>query len=307
MAVISQTPDERAIQGQIADKLGLSFDDKESVAGRADRLQERMITNGKKILVILDDIWKKLDFEKLAKEEAWKLFQESAGSCVDDPLLHPIAEAVADECAGLPLAIAIVGRALENKTDRNVWAYALQQLKKSAPRNIIPEMDDVFSSIQFSYDYLESKEAKSCFLLCMEHHVKMHRLVRDFAISIASKAEPMLLSCDVGLDEWPQKDSYEHYIRIPLQFSKNAKFLVDTLQFTNLKLLQLFYNSQSVNHMDKISGNFFEGMKVLAVLALFKNHTPMSLPSSLEVLKNLRSLFLHGCRKMEGLLMIGGL
>nr|XP_048336512.1 disease resistance protein At4g27190-like [Ziziphus jujuba var. spinosa] len=397
MAVVSQTPDEKAIQGQIADKLGLRFYE-ESVAGRADKLRQRMMKDGKKILVILDDIWEKLDFDKvglplgpdnkrckfifttrsedvcvqmkcqkkvpmpyLAKEEAWKLFRESAGSCVDDPLLHPIAEAVADECAGLPLAIVVVGRALENKVDQNVWADALQQLKKSAPRDITGMHKHVFSRIEFSYNYLESKEAKSCFLLCClfpedfkipieflvtygmglklfddvdtileartrvlalvdklkrsfllldtdeEYGVKMHDVVRDFAISIGSKDEPMLVRYDVGLDEWPQKDSYEHYSRISLQFSKNPKFPVDFLQFTNLKLLQLFYTSRRENRKDNIPGNFFQGMKGLAVLALVKNDTPLSLPPSLGVLKNLRSLFLHGCSEIEGLSMIGGL
>ncbi|KAH7517482.1 hypothetical protein FEM48_Zijuj09G0069500 [Ziziphus jujuba var. spinosa] len=102
-------------------------------------------------------------------------------------------------------------------------------------------------------------------------------------------------------------DSYEHYSRISLQFSKNPKFPVDFLQFTNLKLLQLFYTSRRENRKDNIPGNFFQGMKGLAVLALVKNDTPLSLPPSLGVLKNLRSLFLHGCSEIEGLSMIGGL
>nr|XP_048336636.1 uncharacterized protein LOC107434221 [Ziziphus jujuba var. spinosa] len=396
IAVVSQTPDERAIQGQIADKLGLSFDDKESVAGRADRLRQRMMMEGKKILVILDDIWEKLDFNKvglplgpenktckfiittrnedvcpqmncqkkftisyLPKEEAWKLFRESAGNLVDDPRLRPIAEAVADECGGLPLAIIIVGRALENK-GRIVWEHALQQLKKYAPGNITGMHKHVFSSIELSYNYLESKEAKSCFLLCClfpedleipieflvryglglrlfgavdtileartqvhalvdklkrsfllldtgnEYYVKMHNVVRDFAISIGSQHEAMLVRCDAGLDEWPHDDSYEHYSRISLRFSEKAKFPADdSLHFTNLKLLQLFYNSWNENHMDNIPEKFFQGMEGLAALGLLKNDTPTSLPPSFGVLKNLRSLFLHGCSKIERLSMIG--
>ncbi|XP_028059469.1 probable disease resistance protein At1g61190, partial [Camellia sinensis] len=53
MAVVSQAPKIREIQGQIADLLDLKFSE-ETEAGRAGRLHARL--NGKRVLVILDDV-----------------------------------------------------------------------------------------------------------------------------------------------------------------------------------------------------------------------------------------------------------
>ncbi|KAL5743188.1 hypothetical protein ACOSP7_029920 [Xanthoceras sorbifolium] len=63
MAEVTETPDIRKIQGQIADELGLKFQE-ESLSGRAARLRERM-KKEKEILVILDNVWAKLDLESI--------------------------------------------------------------------------------------------------------------------------------------------------------------------------------------------------------------------------------------------------
>ena len=63
--------------------------------------------------------------EVLSEEEAWNLFREMAGNCVDTTGLRQIAEEVAKECGGLPVAIVTIGRALENKGN-DEWIAALQ-------------------------------------------------------------------------------------------------------------------------------------------------------------------------------------
>ncbi|CBI22416.3 unnamed protein product, partial [Vitis vinifera] len=63
MAYISSTPELKKIQGELADMLGLKFEE-ESEMGRAARLCERL-KKVKKILIILDDIWTELDLEKV--------------------------------------------------------------------------------------------------------------------------------------------------------------------------------------------------------------------------------------------------
>ena len=53
------------IQGEIADKLDLKLD-KETLSGRANLLRARLSKEkNQKILVILDDIWKKLDLDEI--------------------------------------------------------------------------------------------------------------------------------------------------------------------------------------------------------------------------------------------------
>ncbi|XP_075636902.1 putative disease resistance protein At4g27220 [Castanea sativa] len=200
MAVVSQKRDLSKIQGQIADMLGLELK-RESEGGRAEQLYSRL-KDIKSVLVILDDVWDALDLDLvgipyggqhnrckilltsrseeactqmkaqkifpikfLPDEEAWNLFKGMAGNCINTPSLHPIAKEVAKECGGLPVAIVTVGRALENKSEFE-WSAALQQLKNAIPKNISGLDSKVYSSIELSYSYLKSDEAKSCFLLC---------------------------------------------------------------------------------------------------------------------------------------------
>ncbi|XP_031273658.1 disease resistance protein At4g27190-like [Pistacia vera] len=61
MTAVTQTPDFKKIQEEIADQLGLTFLE-QSVSGRSARLRDRL-KREKRILVILDDIWAKLDLD----------------------------------------------------------------------------------------------------------------------------------------------------------------------------------------------------------------------------------------------------
>ena len=76
--------------------------------------------------------------------------------------------------------IITVGRALENKS-KVEWNATLQQLKKSIPKNI-PGLSKVYYSMELSYNYLGSDEAKSCLLLCClfpeDHDIPVEYLVR---------------------------------------------------------------------------------------------------------------------------------
>ncbi|KAM5558693.1 hypothetical protein ABKV19_020399 [Rosa sericea] len=202
MAVVSQTPDTRNIQGALADLLGLTLVE-ESEIGRARRLQ-REILGRKKILIILDDIWKPLDLSSigipsyndlqicnskllfttrrlhvchtmesqakihvniLSEDDAWNLFLKKARrSFQKSSPFYEVARKVARECAGLPVALIAVARALGDK-ELEDWKLAARQLEMSQPANL-DEEKDVFKCIKLSYDYLDSDDAKSCFLLC---------------------------------------------------------------------------------------------------------------------------------------------
>ncbi|XP_044475559.1 probable disease resistance protein At4g27220 [Mangifera indica] len=64
LAEVTQTPDLKQIQAEIAGQLGMVFKDQESLCGRADQLRHRLKIS-KRILVIVDNIWEKLDLKKL--------------------------------------------------------------------------------------------------------------------------------------------------------------------------------------------------------------------------------------------------
>ncbi|TQD95241.1 hypothetical protein C1H46_019163 [Malus baccata] len=192
MATVSQSPSIRMIQLEIADQIGLQFEE-ESESGRALSLHGRLM-GIKRILTVLDDVWTELDFEAiglpygdshkgckilltsrdsdvcywmskpiiavptLTTEESWELFREMVGESFDDLDLRSTAKNVVKECGGLPIAIVTIGKALENKNKRE-WDEALNQLRNSTPMDIPGANDKVYTSIKWSYDRLESDEA----------------------------------------------------------------------------------------------------------------------------------------------------
>ncbi|RVW17214.1 putative disease resistance protein [Vitis vinifera] len=211
---ITQTPNIAEIQGKIASRLGLKFDAEED---RAGRLRERL-KREEKILVILDDIWGKLDLREigipygddhkgckvlltsrdhqvlskdmrtqkefhlkhLRDDEAWDLFKKTAGDSVEKPELRPIAVDVAKKCDGLPVAIVTIANALKDEMV-GVWENALEELRRSAPTNIRGVSKDVYSCLELSYNHLKGAEVKSLFLLCAllgDGDISMDRLLQ---------------------------------------------------------------------------------------------------------------------------------
>ncbi|GMI78733.1 hypothetical protein HRI_001542600 [Hibiscus trionum] len=200
IATVTQTPGVEKIQNEIADSLGLNYDER-STAGKAHRLKERL-RKEKNILVVLDDIWAKLDIEEvgipsgdlhkgckllltsrelnvlsngmdtqrnfavgvLKEEEAWHLFKKMAGQCVESFELQPTATEIAKKCGGLPIAIATVARALRNKSSYE-WKNALRELHRPSSSDSTG-IAAVYSAIEGSYSYLKSKEVKQTFMLC---------------------------------------------------------------------------------------------------------------------------------------------
>ncbi|XP_048420493.1 probable disease resistance protein At4g27220 isoform X1 [Pyrus x bretschneideri] len=372
MATVSQSPSIRTIQSEIADKIGLKFEE-ESEPGRALKLHGRLMEI-KRILIVLDDVWTEPDFEAiglpsadahkgckvlltsrdwevcnrmgsqpiiavptLTTEESQELFREMVGESFHDPDLRSIAKDVVKECGGLPIAIVTVGKALEKKNKRE-WDDALNQLRNSTPVNIPGVNDKVYSSIKWSYDRLESDEARSCLLLCclfpedydipieylvrygwgrgyfssivtledarnrvhslvdqlkrrfllldggMSETTKMHDIVRDVAISIASRdPHRFLVRSHAENKEWPNLATYDTIslvgdLEIPVGCPK-------------LELLQTMNGRFSKGSMDIIC----KAMKELKVLALVgMEMEDLGSSRSPGVLKNLRTLILDG-------------
>ncbi|KAH9752715.1 Disease resistance protein [Citrus sinensis] len=197
---VSQTPDIKKIQGEIAEKLGLELSN-EAEYRRASRLYERL-KNENKILVILDNIWKHLDLEtigipfgndhkgcrllltardnnvllsmgskdnfligNLNEEEAWRLFKIMIGDDVDNCKFKSIAINVAQACGGLPIALTTVARALRNKS-LHEWKNALRELQTPSMVNFEGVPAETYSSIELSFKYLKGEQLKKIFLLC---------------------------------------------------------------------------------------------------------------------------------------------
>ncbi|XP_065867352.1 uncharacterized protein [Euphorbia lathyris] len=210
MVAVSQTPELRRIQGEIADFLGLKFD-VEEVLGRASQLYQRLKKS--KVLIILDDLWQKLELNAvgipfgdsgegckllltsrsmdvlrnemetqrefslgvLGEEEAWSLFQTVVAKS-KDPQLHAIAAEVAKKCAGLPLLIIIVAKELQNK-ELYAWVDMQKKLSGFGNEDIHRRVHKVLES---SFENLRGEEVKSLFLLCSlfsESNIQIHCLL----------------------------------------------------------------------------------------------------------------------------------
>ncbi|KAH9753039.1 Disease resistance protein [Citrus sinensis] len=210
MAEVTENPDVQKIQDKLASDLDLNFDLNDSKPHRAKQLCQRL-TKEKRVLIILDNIWKKLGLEEigipfgdvdekdrkqdlrrrtiiltsrskhlltndmnsqkiflievLSKEEALQFFEKIVGNSAKASAFQPLADEIVGKCGGLPVALSTVANALKNKK-LPVWKDALTQLRNSNPREIHGMDANVCSSIELSYNFLESDEAKSLFLLC---------------------------------------------------------------------------------------------------------------------------------------------
>jgi disease resistance protein RPS2 len=200
-ATVSKNWDMRQVQTQIAQRLNLEVKTEESVGRMAIRLHQRLM-NEEKFLLILDDVWEKVDLNTLGvpqpevhkgckiiltsrrmevcrsmftdfdvkidvlnDEEAWQLFCQKAGDVFNDEKIKALAEAIVRECCGLPLAIIVVGAAMRRKEKVELWEHALNELRRSVP--FVEDIEvEVYKPLKWSYDSLQGNNIKSCFLYC---------------------------------------------------------------------------------------------------------------------------------------------
>ncbi|KAK3000627.1 hypothetical protein RJ639_020340 [Escallonia herrerae] len=368
VAVVSAVLDVKSIQRKLASDLGftdLAKEDEESV--RACLLRRRL-KNGKKILVILDDVWDKLPLEDmgldfgdsrgckilmtsrkgwvceankclpflinvLSKEEAWGLFRQHAGNCVEDADINPVAMDVLNECGGLPLIIRAVGEALKDGKPYE-WNDAKRQFKNFTPRNIVNLDDQVYKTLELSFNKLNPEGVKSCLLLCSlfpedaeisiddlsllamamgflgsmdsiedarnrvrslvkalktsclllgsedGDKVKLHDVIRDVAINIASEDVKYRFIVKSAVSAWPEMQE-AHRATISLRI-ENIRELPRKLECPHDQLQTLMLECSQYT---KIPGTFLDGLDNLTVLIL--GYVTIS---SVPILPNLRML-----------------
>jgi len=147
---------------------------REKVLGGYKGCKILLTSRDKKVLCDEMDIKSTFCVKELDESDALRLFQELAG--IHDKMSDSKQEIVKKYCAGLPMAIVTVARALRNKSE-SVWESALEKLKKQELVGVQTSMD---ISVKMSYDHLENEEIKSIFLLCaqMGHQPLIEDLVK---------------------------------------------------------------------------------------------------------------------------------
>lgn len=201
--VSSEKLDVIKLQNEIAGYLHCHFESQDNVDHRASQLKNSLI-NGGKILVILDDVWKEIPLDiigisfdddscskgckilfisreedvclrnnckdpvkitPLTFNEAWDLLNTTVGTGKIDSLQdESLAKKVCIKCAGLPLIIHAVGKALKFMS-HNLWKDALEQLENCEIENVPGISPEIYACLKVSFDNLV-EDAKPCLLLC---------------------------------------------------------------------------------------------------------------------------------------------
>ncbi|XP_039687983.1 probable disease resistance protein At1g58602 [Medicago truncatula] len=217
---VSFSPDIKKIQDDIAGSLGLNFFDC-SESDRPKKLWSRL-TNGEKILLILDDVWwgdinfdeigiphsdnhkgcrilittrnvsvcnklecsRTVQLELLSEKDAWTMFKRHAGlSEISNKYLLNKGRKIANECKGLPIAIAVIASSLKGEQRLEEWDGALNSLQKHMSMyGVDDQLVKIHKCLKFSYDNMKNDFAKRLFLLCSvfreDEVIPIERLIR---------------------------------------------------------------------------------------------------------------------------------
>ncbi|KAK2440673.1 putative disease resistance protein [Trifolium repens] len=112
-----------------------------------------------------------IQLELLSEEDAWAMFKRYADlSDIFSKGLIKQGRKIANECKGLPVAIATIASSLRQKRQVE-WDVALKSLKNPMLMGDVDDsLVDIYKCLKFSYDYLNNKIAKELFLLCSVFH-----------------------------------------------------------------------------------------------------------------------------------------
>ncbi|KDO37441.1 hypothetical protein CISIN_1g038110mg, partial [Citrus sinensis] len=329
-AEVSQSHDIRKIQGEIADKLGLTFHE-ESESGRASLCNQ--LKKNKTILMILDNIWENLDLLAIGiphgndhkgckilltarsedtlsrKMDSKQNF--SVGILKEEEAWSGEFKWVAKECAGLPVSIVTVSRALRNKSLFE-WKDALQQLRRPISTNFKDELKQIFLLIGYTYvafiddliwysiglglfQGIKNMEEARAGVRTLVNKLKASCMLLDddenISISIASREQNVFTATDELVNgwEWSDESRVRHCTSIVILDVKTY-VLPEVMECPQLKLFSM---PAEKNSFFAIPHNLFRSMLQVRVLDLTDMNL-LSLPSSIGLLTNLHTLCLYG-------------
>ncbi|XP_034696011.1 probable disease resistance protein At5g63020 [Vitis riparia] len=235
---------------------------------------------------------KKIKVECLTWTESWELFRMKLGEDTLDfhPEIPELAQAVAQECCGLPLVLTTIGRAMACKKTPQEWKYAIKVLQSSASKfpGLLDEFDDMKGAENQGYNIIGTL-IHACLLEegDVDYVVKLHDVIRDMALWIACETgkeqDKFLVQARSGLTEAPEVARWMGPKRISLIGNQIEK-LTGSPDCPNLSTLFLQDNS-----LKMITDSFFQFMPNLRVLDLSRN-AMTELPQGISNLVSLQYL-----------------
>jgi disease resistance protein RPS2 len=200
---VGQTPDIMALYRRLSEELALKPQKYLNPEDYKRYLHTEFIQ--KRVFLVLDDVWKDKAFDSLdlakgkgsvtllstrnqallnracpqisqehmtplSQEDSWRLFCVHAFRTPSNvPCdLKALAQCMAEECRGLPLALKVIGRAMFGKTSRELeWEPLLKKLRESRLQES-PVEEELYKRLKLGYDLLSEDDwrLKDCFLFC---------------------------------------------------------------------------------------------------------------------------------------------
>ncbi|CAN5957231.1 unnamed protein product [Sphagnum jensenii] len=204
---VGQTPDMMALYQNLSAKLGFRPGKTANLEDYKLELYNQF--RHRRVFLVLDDVWQDKTFDSLnlakgkgsvtllssrnqslleraspqifmeqltplSKEDSWSLFRVhafGAPSNIPDEL-NALAQTMAEECKGLPLALKVIGRAMIGKFSPELqWEPVLKQLRQSRmPER--PVEEQLYMCLKLGYDALSEDDGrlKECFLSFAAFH-----------------------------------------------------------------------------------------------------------------------------------------
>jgi hypothetical protein len=198
---VRQTPDIMALYRTLSAELGLK--PQKNLNPEDYKLKLHSQFRQKRVFLVLDDVWKDKAFDSLdlakgdgsvtllttrnrsllerasphisqvhmtplLKEDSWSLFCVHAFRLPSNvpSELKALAQSMAEECQGLPLALKVIGRAMFGKTSPELqWEPLLKKLRESCMQERTVE-EELYERLKLGYDLLSEDDwhLKDCTL-----------------------------------------------------------------------------------------------------------------------------------------------
>ncbi|KAL9463054.1 hypothetical protein AB3S75_000962 [Citrus x aurantiifolia] len=307
--VVSKDLRLESIQEVIGEKIGLLND-----AWKKGRIEQKArdifrILKGKKFVVLLDDIWQRVDLTKvgvplpgplinaskvvfttrseevcgsmeahknfkvecLSGNDAWELFRQKVGE--ETLNCHPdileLAQTVTKKCGGLPLALITTGRAMACKKTPEEWSYAIEVLRTSSSQ--FPDCWIGEGLLNERAEFRVRKEGY--YIVGILVHACLLEEVEEDDVKMHDVIQDMALwlACDVE----KEKENYLVYGGAGLREAP------DVIEWEKVKRLSLMENQIE---------NLSESMPSLKVLNLSRYMGLLELPSEISKLVSLEHL-----------------